>query len=228
MTIPPLSSTPRADGFRMPAEWEPHAKTWMVWPERPDNWRLGAKPAQAAFATVARAIAAFEPVVVCASAEQMASASAALLANPTKYPIRVVEIGNDVEIGANTTIDRARFGRTVIGEGTKIDNLVQIGHNCAIGKHCLIVALTGISGSTRLGDYVTVAGQVGIAGHIEVGDHAVLAARTGATTSLPGGQFYSGYPAQPFREEMKMNAQVRRLSKLVDRIKAIEKRLEIR
>ena len=79
----------------MPAEWEPHTQTWMVWPERPDNWRLGAKPAQAAFATVARAIAAFEPVVVCASAEQMASASAALLANPTKYPIRVVEIGND-------------------------------------------------------------------------------------------------------------------------------------
>jgi UDP-3-O-[3-hydroxymyristoyl] glucosamine N-acyltransferase len=142
--------------------------------------------------------------------------------------VGVVEIGNDVEIGANTTVDRARFGKTVIGEGTKIDNLVQIGHNCVIGKHCLIVALTGISGSTRLGDYVTVAGQVGMAGHLHVGDHAVLAARTGVTTSLPGGQFYSGYPAQPFREEMKMNAQVRRLSKLVDRVKAIEKRLEIR
>lgn len=140
--------------------------------------------------------------------------------------VGIVEIGDDVEIGANTTIDRARFGRTVIGEGTKIDNLVQIGHNCVIGKHCLIVALTGISGSTRLGDFVTVAGQVGMAGHIEVGDRAVLAARTGVTTSLPGGQFYSGYPAQPFREEMKMNAQVRRLAKLVERVKALEKRLD--
>ena len=75
--------------------------------------------------------------------------------------VGIVEIGDDVEIGANTTIDRARFGKTLIGEGTKIDNLVQIGHNCVIGKHCLIVSLCGISGSTRLGDYVTMAGQVG-------------------------------------------------------------------
>ena len=140
--------------------------------------------------------------------------------------VGIVEIGNDVEIGANTTIDRARFGKTVIGEGTKIDNLVQIGHNVVIGKHCLIVALTGISGSTRLGDYVTVAGQVGIAGHITIGDKATLAGRAAVTTHLPGGNVYSGRPAVPFREDMKLRAHLRRLPKLIDRVKALEKFLE--
>jgi UDP-3-O-[3-hydroxymyristoyl] glucosamine N-acyltransferase len=136
--------------------------------------------------------------------------------------VGIVEIGDDVEIGSNTTIDRARFGKTLIGEGTKIDNLVQIGHNCVIGKHCLIVALVGIAGSSKLGDYVTVAGQVGIAGHITVGDKATLAARTGVNASLPGGEIYAGNPAQPFREEMKMRANMRRIPKLIERIKALE------
>jgi UDP-3-O-[3-hydroxymyristoyl] glucosamine N-acyltransferase len=136
--------------------------------------------------------------------------------------VGIVEIGDDVEIGSNTTIDRARFGKTVIGEGTKIDNLVQIGHNCVIGKHCLIVSLTGISGSTRLGNYVTVAGQVGMVGHIAVGDKAILTARTGVNADLPGGEVYAGNPAQPFREEMKDRANVRRLPKLMDRVKALE------
>jgi len=138
--------------------------------------------------------------------------------------IGIVEIGDDVEIGANTTIDRARFGKTLIGEGTKIDNLVQIGHNCVIGRHCLIVALTGISGSTKLGDYVTVAGQVGMAGHVTVGDKATLAARTGVNANLPGGQVYAGNPAQPFRDEMKLRANMRRIPKLLDRIKALEEK----
>ncbi len=136
--------------------------------------------------------------------------------------VGIVEIGDDVEIGANTTIDRARFGKTLIGEGTKIDNLVQIGHNCVIGKHCLIVALCGISGSTRLGNYVTLAGQVGTVGHITIGDKATLTGRSGVTTSLPGGEVYSGRPAKPFREEMKLRANVRRLPKLIDRVKALE------
>lgn len=136
--------------------------------------------------------------------------------------VGTVEIGHDVEIGANTTIDRARFGKTIIGEGTKIDNLVQIGHNCVIGKHCLIVALCGISGSTRIGDYVTIAGQVGVVGHISIGDKATITARAGVTTSLPGGEIYSGRPAIPFREDMKLRAQVRRLPKLVDKVKALE------
>jgi UDP-3-O-[3-hydroxymyristoyl] glucosamine N-acyltransferase len=142
--------------------------------------------------------------------------------------VGIVEIHDDVEIGANTTIDRARFGKTVIGEGTKIDNLVQIGHNCVIGKHCLIVALVGISGSTRLGDYVTVAGQAGIAGHVTVGDRATLAGRSGVTSSIPGGQVYAGNPAQSFRDEMKQRANVRRLPKLIERVKALEQAIQIR
>ncbi len=141
--------------------------------------------------------------------------------------VGTVEIGDDVEIGANTTIDRARFGKTIIGEGTKIDNLVQIGHNCVIGKHCLIISLTGISGSTRLGDYVTVAGQVGIVGHVTIGSKAMLGARTGVTGNLTGGEVYSGNPAQPIRDEMKLQAHIRRLPKLMARVKALEQALRI-
>jgi UDP-3-O-[3-hydroxymyristoyl] glucosamine N-acyltransferase len=136
--------------------------------------------------------------------------------------VGTVEIGDDVEIGANTTIDRARFGKTLIGEGTKIDNLVQIGHNCVIGKHCLIISLTGISGSSRLSDYVTVAGQVGIAGHVTIGAKAILSARTGVSCSIPGGQVYGGNPAQPLRDELKTQALTRRLPKLIERVKALE------
>ena len=140
--------------------------------------------------------------------------------------VGIVEIGDDVEIGANTTIDRARFGKTLIGEGSKIDNLVQIGHNCVIGKHCLIISQTGISGSSQLGDYVTAAGQVGIAGHVTIGSKAVLSGRTGVTASLPGGEVYAGKPALPIREEMKLQALVRRLPKLVARVKALEEALQ--
>ena len=140
--------------------------------------------------------------------------------------VGIVEISDDVEIGANTTIDRARFGKTVIGEGSKIDNLVQIGHNVVIGKHCLIISQTGISGSSQLGDYVTAAGQVGIAGHVTIGSKAVLSGRTGVTANLPGGEVYAGKPALPIREEMKLQALVRRLPKLVARVKALEEALQ--
>ncbi len=139
--------------------------------------------------------------------------------------VGIVEIGDDVEIGANTTIDRARFGKTVIGEGSKIDNLVQIGHNVVIGKHCLIISQTGISGSSQLGDYVTAAGQVGIAGHVSIGSKAVLSGRTGVTANLPGDEVYAGKPALPIREEMKLQALVRRLPRLVARVKALEEAL---
>jgi UDP-3-O-[3-hydroxymyristoyl] glucosamine N-acyltransferase len=142
--------------------------------------------------------------------------------------VGIVELGDDVEIGANATIDRARFGKTIIGEGTKIDNLVQIGHNCVIGKHCLVVALCGISGSVRLGNYVTMAGQVGTVGHITIGDKATLTGRAGVTTNLAGGEVYSGRPAKPFREEMKLRANVRRLPKLMDRVKALEEALQLK
>ena len=136
--------------------------------------------------------------------------------------VGTVEIGDDVEIGANTTIDRARFGKTLIGEGTKIDNLVQIAHNVVIGKHCLVVSLTGISGSTQLGNHVTVAGQVGIVGHVTIGDNTILTARTGVNSDVAGGQTYGGKPAIPMREQLKLEVLVRRLPKLVERVKALE------
>lgn len=139
--------------------------------------------------------------------------------------VGIVEIGDDVEIGANTTIDRARFGKTVIGEGSKIDNLVQIAHNVVIGRHCLVVSQSGIAGSARLGDGVTVAAQAGVGGHVTVGDRAILIGRAGVTASVPGGETYAGKPALPMREEMKLQAHVRRLPKLVERVKAIEQAL---
>jgi UDP-3-O-[3-hydroxymyristoyl] glucosamine N-acyltransferase len=138
--------------------------------------------------------------------------------------VGIVEIQNDVEIGANTTIDRARFGRTVIGEGTKVDNLVQIAHNVQIGKHCLLVSQCGIAGSARTGDYVVVAAQAGVGGHVKIGAKSVLAGRAGATADLDGGQTYSGMPARPFMEEQRSRALIRQLPKFAERIKALEKK----
>jgi UDP-3-O-[3-hydroxymyristoyl] glucosamine N-acyltransferase len=137
--------------------------------------------------------------------------------------VGIVEIGDDVEIGANTTIDRARFGRTVIGEGSKIDNLVQVAHNVQLGKHCLLVSQCGVAGSARTGDHVVVAAQAGVGGHVKIGARSVLAGRAGATADLEGGQTYSGMPARPFMEEQRARALIRQLPKLVDRVKALEK-----
>lgn len=133
-----------------------------------------------------------------------------------------VEIGPDVEIGAGVTIDRARFGMTRIGEGTKIDNLVQIAHNVVIGPHCLIVAQAGISGSTRLGHHVVLAGQVGVVGHITIGDGAQVGAQSGVSKSVPAGAKMFGSPAETMREASETLARVRRLPKLMDRVKALE------
>jgi UDP-3-O-[3-hydroxymyristoyl] glucosamine N-acyltransferase len=142
-----------------------------------------------------------------------------------------VQIDNDVEIGANSTIDRGRFGRTWIGEGTKIDNLCQIGHNAVIGKHCIIVADTAIAGSATVGDYVTMAAQVGLAGHIEVGAFSVLVARSGVTKSLPAGTpenpaYYAGFPAAPAAKNSKELVALRKLPDLLRRVKELEKRLD--
>jgi UDP-3-O-[3-hydroxymyristoyl] glucosamine N-acyltransferase len=104
---------------------------------------------------------------------------------------------------------------------------VQIGHNAQIGKHCLIIALSGIAGSSKFGNYVTCAAQVGVAGHLEVGDKAVLAARTGVTSNLDGGQVYLGNPAQPMKQELKVLAMMRRLPKLIDEVKALKKQLNL-
>jgi UDP-3-O-[3-hydroxymyristoyl] glucosamine N-acyltransferase len=136
----------------------------------------------------------------------------------------IVQIDDDVEIGANTTVDRARFGRTWIQQGVKIDNLVQIAHNVVIGRNSVIVAQTGISGSTRVGERVTMAGQVGIAGHVEIGDGTIIAAKSGIPKSIPGGVWF-GYPAVPFAQAKQQFAWVHRLGKLFARVKAIEKKL---
>jgi UDP-3-O-[3-hydroxymyristoyl] glucosamine N-acyltransferase len=136
----------------------------------------------------------------------------------------IVQIDDDVEIGANTTIDRARFGRTWIQQGVKIDNLVQIAHNVVIGRNSVIVAQTGISGSTRVGERVTMAGQVGIVGHIEIADGSIIAAQSGVSKSVPGGVWF-GYPAGPIDETKQQIAWIRRLGKLFARVKEIEKKL---
>jgi UDP-3-O-[3-hydroxymyristoyl] glucosamine N-acyltransferase len=139
----------------------------------------------------------------------------------------MVQIDDDVEIGANTTVDRARFGRTWIQEGVKIDNLVQIAHNVIVGKNSVIVAQTGISGSTRVGEHVTIAGQVGIAGHLEIADGAIIAGQSGIAKSIPAGVWF-GYPAVPFAQAKQQIAWIHRLGKLFARVKEIEKKLGLR
>jgi UDP-3-O-[3-hydroxymyristoyl] glucosamine N-acyltransferase len=141
--------------------------------------------------------------------------------------VGIVQIEDDVEIGSCTTIDRARFGRTLIGEGTKIDNLVQIGHNCVLGKHCIIVSQTGISGSTRIGNHVTMGGQVGVAGHLVIGDKVMLLAKSGVTKSIPEPGAYTGYPAKPLMEGRKMLTYPARVPELMERIKKLERRLAV-
>jgi UDP-3-O-[3-hydroxymyristoyl] glucosamine N-acyltransferase len=134
----------------------------------------------------------------------------------------IVQIDDDVEIGASTTVDRARFGRTWIGEGTKIDNQVQIGHNVVIGKHCIIVAFAAIAGSAQVGDYVVIGAQVGIGGHVKVGSQSMLAARCGVTKHLAPGQTYMGFPAVLASEERRRLAGINRLPQLVARVKQLE------
>ncbi|CAF0691858.1 UDP-3-O-(3-hydroxymyristoyl)glucosamine N-acyltransferase [Candidatus Methylacidithermus pantelleriae] len=137
-----------------------------------------------------------------------------------------VQIDDDVEIGANTTVDRGRFGKTWIQEGCKIDNLVQIGHNVVIGKHCVIVAQTGISGSTTLGSYVTLAGQVGLAGHLHIGERAIITAQSGVAKDVPPGAIYSGSHARPAAETLRLEALYRKLPQLWKRVQQLEQRLE--
>lgn len=141
--------------------------------------------------------------------------------------IGTVEIGDDVEIGACVTIDRARFGRTTIGRGTKIDNLVQIAHNVQIGEHCVIAAQTGISGSTTVGDGCVFGGQAATAGHVHIGRRVTAAARAGLTKDAPDGAVMFGIYAGPVREKRREEAALRKLPDLLKRVRELEKQLGI-
>lgn len=134
-----------------------------------------------------------------------------------------VVIEDNVEIGANSTVDRGTVGNTVIGAGSKLDNLIQIAHNVKVGRNCLIVAQSGIAGSATLENNVTMAAQSGVVGHLTVGANSVLAARTVVTHCLPPGSFVSGFPARPHQEETKIKAALKRLPELLKRIARLEK-----
>ncbi len=132
-----------------------------------------------------------------------------------------VVIGDDVEIGANTTIDRARFSRTYVGTGTKIDNLVMIGHNVVIGRHCIICAQVGISGSATLEDYVVLGGQAGVAGHLTIGKGAKADGQTGINTTVAPGTFWKGSPCLPYQLEQRINVLRQRLPDLFRKVDTI-------
>jgi UDP-3-O-[3-hydroxymyristoyl] glucosamine N-acyltransferase len=137
-----------------------------------------------------------------------------------------VVIEDDVEIGPNSAVDRARFSRTVIGEGTKIDNLVQVGHNVVVGRHCLLCAQVGIAGSTTVGDYVVVAGQAGLGGHITIGKGSKVGGQAGVTNNLAPGSFVIGNPCLPFQLDRRINVLRSRLPDLFKRVEALERQLK--
>jgi UDP-3-O-[3-hydroxymyristoyl] glucosamine N-acyltransferase len=138
--------------------------------------------------------------------------------------IGIVTLGDDVEIGANTCIDRAQTGVTSIGTGTKIDNLCQIGHNSRIGRHSAVAAFAGLAGTTTIGDYVRVAGQVVFRGHMTVGDRATIGGGSHVWGDVPEGAFVTGRPVQNHRDEVRLQALIRRLPKLFARVDALERR----
>jgi len=137
-----------------------------------------------------------------------------------------VQIDDDVEIGANCTIDRATFGRTWIREGAKIDNLVQIAHNVVIGEHSILVSQVGISGSTKLGKHVVLAGQVGIVGHINIGDGVRVGAKSGIAHSVKSGEDMMGYPAVPHKEFLRNYANMRRLPQLREELRLLKSKVQ--
>lgn len=137
-----------------------------------------------------------------------------------------VEIGDDVEIGAGTTIDRGTLENTHVGRGTKIDDHVHIGHNVTIGESCIVCGMVGISGSVILGDRVRLGGGVGIGDHVCVGDQAVIAAGSGVATDVPANAFFSGYPAQPHQRSVEQHLYIRRAKRLHDKVETMASRLD--
>lgn len=143
---------------------------------------------------------------------------------------KVPQVGNvviedDVEIGANTTIDRATTGSTLVRRGTKIDNLVHLAHNVMVGENCFLVAFTGIAGSTKVGNNVIFAGQSGAVGHITIGDNCVFAGKSGAASDVPANSFYAGFPARPHKEWLRAEAALYGLPELIKKVKRLEARL---
>ncbi len=141
--------------------------------------------------------------------------------------IGTVEIGDDVEIGANVAIDRASLGKTVIMRGTKIDNLVQIAHNVSIGENSIIISQVGIAGSATIGKNVILAGQVGVRDHVSIGDNVKAAGGTGITKDVPAGVLISGTPHMPHRDWLKLQSYIKNLPKLYDKMKKVEKKLRM-
>jgi len=139
--------------------------------------------------------------------------------------IGIVIIGDDVEIGANVTIDRGALGPTVIGKGTKIDNLVQIGHNVQIGEHCIVISQVGVAGSCKLGNYVILAGQAGLGGHLQIGNKVTVAAQSGVMHNIPDGQTWLGCPAQPDKQAKRQMIALQHLPELLRRVSKVEKKL---
>jgi UDP-3-O-[3-hydroxymyristoyl] glucosamine N-acyltransferase len=139
--------------------------------------------------------------------------------------VGIVEIGDDVEIGSNCSIDRATLGRTKIGRGTKMSNLIAVGHGTRIGENCMIVAQVGLAGSVDVGSDVTMAGQVGVVGHIRIGDNARIGAKAGVVNNVPDGQTYLGQPAIPIADMRRQAVYVQKLPELFRKMKAMERRL---
>ena len=140
--------------------------------------------------------------------------------------IGIVVIEDDVEIGANTAIDRAALEVTLIRRGTKIDNLVQVAHNCQIGENCMIVSQVGISGSAKLGEHVTLGGQVGVAGHLEIGAFTMVGAKSGVPGNLPANGIFSGIPTMPHRDWLRSMGTIPKIPEMRKTLSALEKRVQ--
>jgi len=146
---------------------------------------------------------------------------------------KVPQIGNviicdDVELGANVTVDRGALGPTLVGKGTKIDNLVQIAHNVTVGEHCIIVSQAGVAGSTKLGNYVILGGQVGLAGHLKIGNRVSVAAQSGVMHNIPDGEKWIWTPAQPDRQAKRQMIALQQLPELFRRVKELERKLGVK